>query len=194
MILDNGRCLLASDIEHCCHKVGNQYHFHNNFCQSTRIDLRSGKFCRISPIYVESGKYVFELKTNDKVYVLRTLSMYAMWTWIRAIHEAFTYWSRTNKRNDDNERPSWVAGHWRAYIEIENAHDKVLVGMGLLDLDTSFILSLELHENVLDKAGKVLNIGGGRSPDDEQHINLDGLCSFTEEDCMSETRNTTPTQ
>ena len=82
-IVDDGRCLLTSDIEHTCDQMGTQYHFDNSFCQSTRIDVRSGKYSHISPIYVESGKYVFELETNDKVYVLRTLSVYSMWSWIR---------------------------------------------------------------------------------------------------------------
>ena len=178
-ILDDARCLLASDIEYSCDRHDFQCDVDNYFSRSTRIDLLSGKYCHISPVYVDSGKYVFELETNDKVYVLRTLSVYAMWSWIRVIREAFTYWTRQNK-GDESTKPTWLSDHWRAYVEIENAHERVLVGMGLLDLNTPFLLSLELHENILDKAGKVLNIVnlGGQLPDDVQKVPLDGLCGI----------------
>lgn len=177
-LVDDCRCLLSSDIEHNAASIDTIYNFDNQFCQSTRIDLLSEQYSHISPIYCEPGRVVFELETNDHVFVLRTLSAYAMWEWIRALRSVFKYWMT----HQEEDKPSWPSDQFRAYLEVENAADKIQYGFGSIFISKPFSLFVEVKESkdglIIDGLKTLDPLQVFQSSENMSEMSLQGLCAI----------------
>lgn len=65
-------------------------------------------------------------------------SCFAMWAWIRALRAALKYW----KTQDHADKPLWNGGVFSAFVEL-CAADSSIVGKGLLNMQSPFVLKIE---------------------------------------------------